>query len=138
MANNRATRRIGRDLSVTRYRLCGNRSTETTRKLRSDRVSNDVSECIHNFYMCDTTSRLTTGKKQTRFYRRVKEQIRYLTDTIHNLWLRFDSEYPQLAVTRTLFYASRPFYIIQPRLNDREQCGCIKCSNLQVRLLYVT
>jgi hypothetical protein len=131
LKKNRSVRNLSAMLGVSRNQLSQSPSQES-RKPRSDKTSPATIKCIQDYYLRDTCSRLTTGKKQTKTNNGIKEQIRFLTDSIHNLWLMFDSEYPELAVSRTVFYNFRPFYVLQPRLSDREQCGCIKCCNLQV------
>jgi hypothetical protein len=128
----RSTRMLSSALGVSRHRLSQSVSDQTSRNQRSDKTPIDSMNKIREYYLRDSSSRLTTGKKQTRTHKGEKQQIRYLSDSIHNLWTRFDSEFSELSVSRTLFYYSRPFFVLQPRLSDREQCGCIKCCNLQV------
>jgi nitric oxide synthase oxygenase domain/subunit len=94
---------------------------------------NEVFLLAHEFFLRDTSSRITTGKKQTRTVRGKKFQIRYLSDSINNLWDIFQAEYSDATISRTMFYRARPFYVLCPKLSDREQCGCIKCCNLQVK-----
>jgi hypothetical protein len=62
----------------------------------------------------------------------VVHQKRYLLYSIQNLYEKFCFENEGEDVCRTTFYELRPFFVMKPKLNDREQCLCLKCSNLQV------
>ncbi|KAJ8369677.1 hypothetical protein SKAU_G00097050 [Synaphobranchus kaupii] len=49
---------------------------------------------------------------------------RYLTDTMENLHKKFIGENPTLKISRSQFCKHRPFWIVSPRVTDRETCGC--------------
>lgn len=49
---------------------------------------------------------------------------RYLTDTMENLHKKFLGENPTLKISRSQFCKHRPFWIVSPRVTDRETCGC--------------
>jgi hypothetical protein len=102
------------------------------RKRRADTLGDGLLGLMYDYYLRDSSSRLTTGVKQTRSFKGVKEQLRLLNDSVWNLRLQFLAEYPEWYVGATKFYSARPFFVCQPRLQDREQCGCIKCCNFQV------
>ena len=88
-------------------------------------------EIVRNFYCRDDNSRNTSGKKETITRKKIKMQKRYLTFTQEVLYEKFESEYPGL-VGRSTFYNYRPFWVLRPRINDRETCLCVRCCNIQV------
>jgi hypothetical protein len=98
------------------------------------RVAADAVAQIQKFYLREDNSRMSAGKKETKTRRGQKMQVRYLTSSIGELYLKFLSEISASSpsVKRSLFYKHRPFYVVQPRLNNRALCCCIICSNTQV------
>lgn len=72
----------------------------------------------------DDVSTVINGKtgeirKAGQIYRK-----RFLTDTIENLHKKFLSENPNLKVSRSQFFKLRPFWIVRPKVTDRETCAC--------------
>lgn len=128
----RLLRQVSTALSVHRRTLS---QPVASRQSRSDSTSAEVIANIVEFYCRDSSSRLTTGRKETRTHKGMKEQIRYLNDSIETLWVIFKAEYPNESVGRTIFYLHRPFYVLPPEIQDRQQCGCLKCCNLQVNFM---
>ncbi|XP_045450416.1 DNA ligase 1-like [Melitaea cinxia] len=57
-----------------------------------NKTENKIRKEIENFYVRDDVSRMTAGKKQCRTFRKKKEQIRYLTDTVRNLYTMYRKE----------------------------------------------
>jgi hypothetical protein len=99
---------------------------------RKSKVGPDI---IDQFYCRDDNSRLTSGKKQCKKSRNGEvHQIRYLQASLSTLYHKFCSENGAL-ISRSTFNHMRPFFVLKPQLNDREQCMCLQCSNLQVTLL---
>jgi hypothetical protein len=91
-------------------------------------------QSVVEFLCRDDNSRMTAGKKQCRTYRGIKEQIRYLNHSMDILYEKWCTE-NGCDMSRSSFYQMRPFYVLRPRLSDREQCLCGECANLQVIFL---
>jgi hypothetical protein len=102
----------------------------TTVSARKPKI--DVS-VVEEFYCRDDNSRLTSGKKQVRCRRRGSPpcQIRYLLYSMTNLYEKFVSEFGTI-LSKSTFCSKRPFFVCKPKINDREQCLCMRCANLQV------
>lgn len=49
---------------------------------------------------------------------------RSLTDTLENLHKVFLSENPSMKISRSQFCKHRPFWIVSPKVQDRETCAC--------------
>lgn len=47
---------------------------------------NETCKEIQSFYMRDDISKSTSGKKEWRTFKKQMEQIRYLTDTLFNIY----------------------------------------------------
>lgn len=96
------------------------------------RKSENISGEISKFYIRDDISRMTAGKKECRTKRKEKQQIRYLTDTIRNLYKIYKLEGGLHSFTT--FFKYKPFYIISPTVASRDTYLCIKHSNMNYLL----
>lgn len=85
---------------------------------------------IHNFYLRDDVSRATAGKKDTKTYKKVKTQKRFLLDTMKNLHLSFLKENPDVKCHYSYFAKYRPFYVVPPSIDSRETCMCKLHANI--------
>lgn len=94
--------------------------------------SGQRSKEITKFFVRDDISRITAGKKECRTKEKNKEQIRYMTDTLSNLYKIYRSEGGQLSFST--FYKYKPFYVLSPTAQSRETCLCIKHSNMNYLL----
>ncbi|CAG9790187.1 unnamed protein product [Diatraea saccharalis] len=84
---------------------------------------------ITNFYLRDDVSRSTAGRKETRTRKKIKKQIRYLSDNLVNLFNKYRKEGGRYGLSTFIKY--KPFFVIAPRLNSRDTCLCIKHSNIE-------
>jgi hypothetical protein len=91
---------------------------------------------VYEFYTRDDNSRLTSGKAETITKGKRKEQRRYLWYSLRTLHSKFCSENGEV-ISYATFCRLRPFYVLFPRMNNRESCVCIKCANLQVCYLII-
>ncbi len=92
-------------------------------------------ELLSAFFCRDDNSRITAGKKQVKKKRgKVANQIRYLLLPMELLYHKFSGESGDL-ICKNTFIAGKPPYVLMPKLHNREQCLCLQCSNLQVRIL---
>ncbi|XP_045457589.1 uncharacterized protein LOC123667794 [Melitaea cinxia] len=95
-----------------------------------NKTENKIRKEIENFYVRDDVSRMTAGKKQCRTFRKKKEQIRYLTDTVRNLYTMYRKEGGKYSLST--FNKYKPFYVLSPAVQNRETCLCIKHNNMQL------
>lgn len=86
---------------------------------------------IKEFYTRDDVSRATAGRNECKTLNKKKQQKRFLLDTILNLYKKYRSEGGKDSYTTFTRY--RPFYVVNPTLNDRNTCACIKHSNLMLK-----
>ncbi|KAL0821918.1 hypothetical protein ABMA28_005315 [Loxostege sticticalis] len=89
-------------------------------------------EKIRRFYLRDDVSRASAGKKETKTYKKQKHQKRYLLDTMSDLHKKFKEETGIKASINT-FRRHRPFYVVKPRLSDRETCVCKIHANIEFK-----
>jgi len=91
-------------------------------------------KAIADFFCRDDNSRLAPGKKDAITRKKERVQKRFLNFSIEFLFEKFSSKTNQ-EVGRSTFNANRPFFVVKPKINDREQCLCIQCANTQVSLI---
>jgi hypothetical protein len=108
--------------------VCKLMGLKTKPRSRKKIVRRAIIPEIQQFYLRDGISRNTAGKKETRTKHKEKEQIRYLTDTLNNLYQKYKSEGGRYGFTT--FYNNKPFYVLSPRLSSRNTCLCVKHSNI--------
>ena len=90
---------------------------------------------VHDFFLRDDNSHLTPGVKDTITRKKVKEQKRFMNFCIELLFEKFRAEFPNVEIGRATFFTFQPFFVLKPRLNDRSQCLCMKCLNLDVSII---
>lgn len=89
---------------------------------------------IRNFYLRDDISRITAGKKETVTRDKVKVQRRYLLDSMKNLHRQFIQE-EQVHCSYVYFSRHRPFFVLLPRVDERDTCVCKKHANMKYKAL---
>lgn len=100
------------------------------RKFReSQKKSVELQRKIISFYNRDDVTRTTAGKKQYRTFKKQKKQIRYLLDNLKTLHAKYVSEHGRISFST--FKKYRPFYVLPPKISNRDTCDCIKHSNMQ-------
>jgi hypothetical protein len=92
--------------------------------------NNFIKEEMERFYLQDNISRCTAGKKECKTYKKTKHQIRYLTDTLMNLFTIYKEEGGKYNLSTFIKY--KPFYVCSPKVQNRETCMCIKHSNMDM------
>ncbi|XP_048006034.1 uncharacterized protein LOC125241546 [Leguminivora glycinivorella] len=88
---------------------------------------------IHKFYLRDDISQATAGKKECKTKNKTKMQIRLLTDTIYNLYKIYKRDGGKASYSTLSRH--RPFYVIPPKLQNRDTCACIRHSNIKFKIL---
>ncbi|KAK7162509.1 hypothetical protein R3I93_006735 [Phoxinus phoxinus] len=106
-----------------------NMSTKVFRKGPARRQS------VVEFLTRDENSRLLAGKKDTVSKDRVKEQRRVLTKSLKELHKDYNAEAGERrAVSYRQFVRLRPFYVTEPKANDRNTCACLDHENVSLLL----
>lgn len=85
---------------------------------------------ITKFFNRDDVSRSTAGKKETRTRNNHKMQIRYLVDTLKNLYQIYKDEGGKYSYTT--FFRYKPFYVLSPSASSRDTRMCIKHANMEL------
>lgn len=91
-------------------------------------LNTKVREDIEAFYLRDDITRCTAGKRECRTKGKNKMQIRYMVDTLQNLYEIYKGEGGKQSFST--FYRYKPFYVLSPNSRTRDTCMCIKHSNI--------
>lgn len=101
---------------------------------RSEKTKNDlIVEMVHRFYEDDSISRAAAGKKECITRNKIKKQKRYLLDSLKNIHQKF-LQTKTLTIGYSLFCRLRPFWVVPPKLTDRDTCACIIHENMNLKL----
>lgn len=73
---------------------------------------------------------MTAGKRECRTLGKTRKQIRYLTDTLLNLFNKYREEGGKRSFST--LYKYKPFYAITPNIQNRETCFCAKHNNIEL------
>lgn len=113
------------------YKENKNRHKKDKKKIRDENKKKIMllKSQIVAFYLDDSSSRITAGKKETKTKNKTKRQIRYLNDTIQNLHKIF-IEQSGVKVSYSFFCLCRPFWVIIPTEKCRNTCLCAIHSNM--------
>ncbi|KAI8420458.1 hypothetical protein MSG28_008946 [Choristoneura fumiferana] len=89
---------------------------------------------IHKFYEDDSNSRCAAGKKECITRNNIKKQKRYMLDSLKNLHQKFLST-NSMTIGYSLFCRLRPFWVVKPKLTDRDTCACVTHENFNLKLV---
>ncbi|KAK6169376.1 hypothetical protein SNE40_020442 [Patella caerulea] len=70
------------------------------------------------------------GKKDTITKLKNKKQIRLLNDSLKGLHAKYCNEFPAYMCSYATFCRQRPFWVVPPKLTDRDTCLCKKHENV--------
>lgn len=84
---------------------------------------NNIRMLVHKFLVDDENSYLTPGRKDTITRRKIKKQLRYLTDTMLVLHKRFVSS-QSIKISYQHFCKLKPFWVVNRPTNKRDTCMC--------------
>lgn len=98
---------------------------------RKERLDAKDGGKIAEFILRDDNSRVCTTTKRTKTKDGVKKQIRFLNDSMKNLHAKFLGENAEYKVSYSVFCLHRPFYVLEPKVSDRDTCACKKHDNIQ-------
>lgn len=114
---------VARNLGVKKIRIIKKRTAGVSDKIRDE---------MEKFFTRNDISRMTSGKKECRTFKKDKKQIRYLTDTLMNLYKIYKSDGGKYGFTT--FFKYKPFYVLSPTMQSRDTCLCVKHSNVDFLL----
>lgn len=97
---------------------------------RVRRVNAAICRDIINFYERDDVSRMCPGKKDCITRAKKKKQKRYLLGSLKELHVKFN-ESSTFKVSYPVFCRFKPFWVIRPKINERETCACKTCTNIE-------
>jgi len=104
------------------------------RATRFDALDDDTRELVAAICEREDNSRLATGRKDTRTKNKIKQQKRFLNDTMINLNEKYCTENNSNAVSYTTFTQLRLFWVCVPLTKDRETCRCVKGENILLKV----
>lgn len=108
---------------------------DMSRKTRCDKIDEEVGGNVIKFLEEDCNSRLCPGKREYISRNKVKKQKRLLLDEMQNLHKKFLSTYESCRLSYSMFCKMRPFWIVEPRVDNRDTCLCIVHENMNLTLL---
>ncbi|XP_049337292.1 uncharacterized protein LOC107197431 [Astyanax mexicanus] len=89
---------------------------------------------VHSFLHRDDVSSVVNGKSGEIRRRGVIHRKRHLCDTMANLHKRFCGENPNQNVSKAHFFKLRPFWIVRPKVADRDTCACKLHENFSFKI----
>lgn len=92
-----------------------------------------VQSLVEQFLEEDSNSRQAAGKKEFVTRNQIKKQKRYLLDTMKNLHAKFLKTSP-FKMGYSLFTRFRPFWVVPPKLSNRDTCACTVHENMDLQL----
>ena len=92
-------------------------------KRKPCKAAQEKRRSVIEFYQRDDVSRLTTGKKETKSMKGIKQQKRFLLDTLKNSHMKYLMEHPG-QLSYSLFCSYRTFWVMIPTVQDRNTCLC--------------
>lgn len=103
------------------------RASHTIKKRRMNLLNS-----LYHFYNRDDVSRMTSGKKEYKTFKKRQVQRRYLLQPLESLYEKYKSENGKLSYTT--FKKHRPFFVLPPKIMNRDTCACSKHENLEMKL----
>lgn len=94
------------------------------RKIKKYKILNEIKD----FYDRDDVSRATSGRKEYKTKNKIKMQRRYLLAPIKIIYEKYVSEGGKVSLST--FKKYRPFYVLTPKITERDTCACMKHSNM--------
>jgi len=95
------------------------------------KINGALRHLVKEFYERDDVSRVCAGKKECITLKRIKKQKRYLLDSLQNLHKKF-LESVSLKLSYSAFCSLRPFWVLIPKVKDREMCLCTTHENFSL------
>ncbi|CAH0547039.1 unnamed protein product [Brassicogethes aeneus] len=99
------------------------------RQLRTQQMMS-IRRQIENFFLEDENTIPAPGKRDTITKRKITKQKRYLTTTLKILYKKYVDQLKS-KISFSTFCRLRPFYVLKPRVSNRDTCLCIKHENVK-------
>lgn len=109
----------------------GNNSFTLKCQSRGRFVSNKTRSDVIYFYERDDNSKMCPGKKDTVTKNKLRKQKRILIENLKVLHEKFVSEV-EYKLSYSTFAKLRPFWVVEPKLEDRNTCACILHVNTTI------
>ena len=134
--NNKYLSQVGNILS--HKMLQGGGIRRSVNKMKVNRGLKVASKYVAAFLEKDENSRVCPGKKDTITLKKSKKQKRLLNDSLFNLHKTFILENTHVKLSYASFCKLRPFWIVSPKVTDRNTCLCSVHENMALitRKLY--
>lgn len=97
---------------------------------KKEKVGGRLRKSIEEFMEDDKYSRLGAGKKEYITKNKIRKQRRYRLDTLRNLHKEFLKT--RYVVSYSTFARLAPFWVVAPKVTDRDTCMCTLHSNFQL------
>jgi hypothetical protein len=110
----------------------------TTRKTRSDKLSDDARKTIYDFWCSPEISRQTGNQKDVKRIRVCPKMyyshaIQILEKTQSEAFLNFQQTHPEIQISQRTFEKCKPYFVRAARIKDRTTCCCryhLECKYL--------
>jgi len=99
------------------------------RQNKKDSLGDLHKENICAFLEEDINSSTAPGKRDYVTVRKVRRQKRYMHDSVYGLYKKYLAN-SQGFLSYQTFCRLRPFWIVSPRIKDRDTCRCVKHANM--------
>lgn len=86
---------------------------------------------VVEFFEDDQNSRMCPGKKDCITRKGVKKQKRYLNASLKDLHRKFITS-SSFKISYSSFRALRPFWVVQPKITERDTCLCSTHENMRL------
>lgn len=128
----RFSSKLSRSLGVTRKLI--RRSVSRGMNAQVNAKTNFVRSKVRSFLLREDNCTLLPGKKDVKKVGDQTEQKRVLSDYLHNLFMKFKLEYPDLKISRATFCRLRPEYVLTANFCSRATCLCSRHQNTALKL----
>ena len=113
--------------------------TATTRKVRSDKISDSTKHLIYDWWVSSVSSRPTGNKAdikrlRTGYKTYTSHPIHIMEKSQSEIYEEFKTAHSDIKVSQRYFERLRPFFVQPLRPKDRNTCCCRK--HVEARLLY--
>ncbi|CAH0561154.1 unnamed protein product [Brassicogethes aeneus] len=102
-----------------------------SRKWNYQTLSKQVGQNVVKFYEEDIHSKMLPGKKDCVTRKKIKKQKRLLLHSVKDLHTKYNATH-RTKVSYTTFRNLKPYWVVHPKMSDRDTCACVKCSNIQL------
>ncbi|CAH1970101.1 unnamed protein product [Acanthoscelides obtectus] len=102
-------------------------------KIREVVLKHDIRQKVEDFFQSDDISRMCPAKRDFVKKNGIKKQKRILLFPVKELMSKFVSE-TGINLSYTTLLRAKPFWVVSPKLRDRQTCLCVKHENYEFKL----